>query len=140
MKPSGAITNPETFPATSPRRFWLRCWTSMFTTEGATRPTALTTAREYSSKSAASAAPAGVLLTNECSGFASPSKHYCRAACSKFVVVIRKNFKLTNPVVNYSPIQTIRAIWEVACHWQLDYKNAWLERLLLRRFWNRNAH
>src|SRR6266496_438494 len=90
MKPSGVMTNPEPFPAMPSGLFLLRCWTSMFTTEGATRSTALTTAREYSSRSAVSAAPVAVSLREECSGWASLSKSSGRAAGSKFVVVISK--------------------------------------------------
>ena len=60
----------------------------MFTTEGATRSTALTTAREYSSKSAASAVPVAVSLRDRRSEFASANKNSGRAARSKFVVVI----------------------------------------------------
>src|SRR6266542_4075722 len=94
MKPSGVITNPEPFPAMSRGWFLVRCWTSMFTTEGATRSTALTTAREYSSKSAGSDALAAVSLHEARSEFASPNKNSGRAARSKFVVVIHENSSL----------------------------------------------
>src|SRR5215469_513158 len=60
----------------------------MFTTEGATRSTALTTAREYSSKSAASVVPVAVPLPARGFGFASLSKNSGRAACLKSIVVI----------------------------------------------------
>jgi DNA-binding HxlR family transcriptional regulator len=80
----------------------------MFTTEGATRSTALTTAREYSSKSAASAAPVAVSLREGRSELAWLNKNSSRAARSKFVVVIPRKFRLTSPFgqLQVDPIYT----------------------------------
>src|SRR5437870_520460 len=66
----------------------------MFTTQGATRSTALTTAREYSSKSAVSAGPVVVLLDESRSEFVSLSKNSCRASGSKLVIVILGKFRI----------------------------------------------
>src|SRR5947208_2458927 len=56
MNPSGVIMKPEPFPLSSrvPRLTLMRCLTSMLTTAGATRATALTTLREYASSKAES--------------------------------------------------------------------------------------
>jgi hypothetical protein len=95
----------------------------MFATEGATRSTAPTTAREYSSKSAASSAtvPFSVLATPKLcekleplSEFASPKRNSVPGTSSKFAVVIPFKFELTNPSVNYIPILAIHTIWNVA--------------------------
>src|SRR5882724_12467155 len=59
MKPSGVIIKPEPLPLSSrvPRGRLMRCFTSMFTTAGATRATALTTVREYASSKTESSWP-----------------------------------------------------------------------------------
>src|SRR5437773_1523665 len=64
MKPSGVITNPEPLPATSVR-FLTRCSISLFTTAGATRATALTTEREYSSSNKSSVETSFLLVKPE---------------------------------------------------------------------------
>jgi DNA-binding HxlR family transcriptional regulator len=81
----------------------------MFTTEGATRSTALTTAREYSSKSAVSTALVAVSLPDGRSDFPSLNKNSGRTARSKVVVVIALKFRAdqssrqlqTNPIYTY---------------------------------------
>src|SRR2546430_3432033 len=65
MKPSGVITNPDPLPATSRGRFLTRCSISMFTTAGATRATALTTEREYSSSNKSSVETSFLLVDPE---------------------------------------------------------------------------
>src|SRR5438094_1436981 len=65
MKPSGVITNPDPLPATSRGRFLTRCSISMFTTAGATRATALTTEREYSSSNKSSVETSLLLVNPE---------------------------------------------------------------------------
>src|SRR6266480_2380557 len=60
MNPSGVMIKPEPLPLSSrvPRWTLMRCLTSMFTTAGETRATALTTVREYASSKRESSWPA----------------------------------------------------------------------------------
>src|SRR5205814_3166633 len=102
MKPSGVITNPDPLPATSRGRFLTRCSISMFTTAGATRATALTTEREYSSSNKSSVETSFLLVNPEpfC-GFGSPNRliavgSSCSDTAKSLVIISRKrSTKLT---------------------------------------------
>src|SRR6266480_1943319 len=140
MNPSGVITKPEPFPLISraPRGTLKRCLMSMLTTAGATRATALTTVREYSSSRAeSSCAPkafcalasshgccASPVETPRCgvrsAQRAEPTPRFNRksgdAAFSfgRDVIVIMLNFKSGKPAVNYTCLLPIQAFLNVS--------------------------
>ena len=102
MKPSGVITNPDPLPATSRGPFLTRCSISMFTTAGATRATALTTEREYSSSNKSSVETSFLLVNPEpfC-GFGSPNRlivvgSSCSATAKSFVISSRNKIDQAN--------------------------------------------
>src|SRR6266567_137248 len=122
MNPSGVIMKPEPFPLISraSRRTLTRCLMSMLTTAEATRATALTTVREYSSSRAESSrlpkafrasasSPAGCASPPE---FASFKRNFIDAVFSfeRDAIVMTSNFESDKPPVNYTcflPIQTL---------------------------------